>query len=384
MSLKNKLTIFTVLAMGLFVPMSLCAWPLISNETIRSAWGAPGGSWNLFPTGGSHAEFCIGSTQSGSFGCQFLAGTYSDDQAALGVVARKITANGGYFCVTQLQCEGKHNPYTYNVEPNSGGWCDWLCKDGFSGEGCKPINASEYSLSAGNAACDQKTISRSGFSGSRLKTSGGVAGNIEYNVDILHNGRDGGKEKDVMVGISGWLENKRGAVASPLLFYCANAANSNQIGLNVFTNLAMHTLCLPGYTGPNCEKCKPSKMCDGFTTGFDPAKHIIQAGTNCSEFRCSDPTQGFKSATDRSCIECTNISNQYYTDNNGVCNKCSGHNVYDSVTKQCKNVLALTKDQLRYGISSPSTELCWMKAEPKEYECCVRNKTWNTTAKTCS
>jgi hypothetical protein len=399
--LANKRIVMIIAVMigtlGQFSPFPAHAWPQISDETIRGAWGAPGGTWNIYPRSPYYAGFCIGDSKDSDGGCKKKMGSYSDDEALLGIVARKITEHGGYFCTTQFQCEGKNKSYTFNLEPAQGRWCQWLCADGYSGEGCAPIsNLSEYNLNADNPACGTETITMEGFDNVKLKTSGGTSGNIEHQIDLFHSRYNDKREEDVLVGISGWLANKRGVIASPFLFYCSNKANANTMDINVYTSLKQRNMCLPGFTGPNCEKCRAVKMCNGFVlSGFDPARHIMTYNETdkCSKFKCLDGT-GFVSATDQKCTDCSS-SNQYGVNNYGVCIKCSGKNVFDTTSKECKsledmvasgNKLAVTKEHLKFGLGNKTdiSDACWAKAEPMEYRCCVLNKTWNLETKTCS
>lgn len=375
--MSNK--IIGSLLRSLFVASIVCvsanvvhAWPLVSQY--RNSWGVDFGSWDNLPTGTSHANFCVGNTVSSSGGCQKPMGIHGDDEAVVGLVAWKINDNGGYFCVTQFQCEGKKSSYTWNLAPNGVQKCFWLCKDGFSGSGCTPIVQSEYSLTTGNAACDSTTIARTDFNSNTVRTSGSTGLNQEYNIDLLHNRYAGGKEMDVMVGVSNWLENKKGVVASPFLFWCTNRAASNDMDINFYTQYKSETLCLPGFTGPNCEKCKPKRMCSGYDAAqFDASKHTMTMNGGCSEFRCTDTTMGFKSANDKNdCVACAKLGG---VGNDGSCVTCSVGQNFDKKTKTCRQAQTFTKDDMQYGKGKdsdiPLNDQCWQHAEPTKYESCV-------------
>ncbi|MDR2412589.1 MAG: hypothetical protein LBD50_00055 [Rickettsiales bacterium] len=367
----------------------LFAWPLITDEGLRSAWGAPGGDWGKYPYGSNHASFCVGDTKNSSGGCQFKTGVHSDDYGAVGLVAWVITENGGYFCVTQFQCEGKKKPVTWNMAPNGAQKCFWLCKNGYGGNGCMPINESEYSLPSNSPACSKVEISRDDFNSNTIKksTTHWERLNQENNIALLHNGTVGKREQDVMVGVAGWMDNKKGVIGSPFLFYCANNADSNQIGINFYTGYAAHNLCLSGYTGSNCEMCKPASMCSDYPISqFNAGVHSIKDNGSCSKFECTDTAAGFKSATDRECVAC-NQDNRYGVDANGVCIQCQTGQIFDKTSKACKQASSLSVLDLQYGIGKTSDidliQQCWIKLEPMSYNCCVRGQIWNSDEGKC-
>ncbi|MDR1338169.1 MAG: hypothetical protein LBJ73_04045 [Rickettsiales bacterium] len=382
--------IFTFLLVCMMPLADARAWPMITDEGIRGAWGSPGGTWNDYPWGSNHAAFCVANSKDASGGCSPKMGIHGDDQAMVGLVAWKVTANGGYFCVTQFQCEGKRSSWTWNLAPNGSQKCFWLCRNGFSGDGCLPINESEYTLSTGNAACGTTSITRTDFESNTVRTSGNTGWNQENSIDLLHSHYAGGMEMDVMVGVSGWLENKKGVVGSPLLFHCTNHADSNTMNINVYTSKAAHTLCLPGYTGANCEKCKAANMCTGYSVSqFSASMHTMSTSGGCSKFVCSDSGQGFKSATERNQCDVCNADGRYGVDGDGVCVKCSDGQVFDKTTKRCKQATTLATPEMQFGKGKNSApqnfiDACWAKLEPAEYACCIFGKTWNTTTKLCS
>lgn len=382
--LKMSYFIVAVFA-GLCMIKEAGAWPLIADKSIHSAWGVENSDWGYYPTGVNYAQFCVGDSQNGS-GCQKRMGIHGDDEAMVGLVAWQVTANGGYFCVTQFQCEGKSKPYTWNLAPNGTQKCFWLCKNGYSGEGCMPIDESEYVLATGDAGCSAETISREDFKSNTVKTTGNTGLNQENSIQLFYNGRSGKKEMDVMLGVSGWLSNKKGVIASPFLFWCSNKANSNTFDINFFTQYKSEKLCLPGYTGANCERCKVASMCNGYTfTDYDNSKHTLSMKGGCTVFRCAEG-MGFASATKRTeCVECKGQSG---VNEDGVCVKCPTGEIWDTKAKACRQALILSQPGMRYGAGKTTapeniSDACWVKEDPIQYECCVRNKKWNADTSKC-
>lgn len=356
-----------------------CAHPIITNETIRDAWGAPGGSWDLFPTGENNQSFCLANTIAADGGCKPVMGIYGDDQAIVGLVARKINAHGGYFCTMQLQCEGKSKAVTWYLFPGGGAGeesCFWLCENGYSGKDCAPINTNEYNLNTGNAACGTPNMSRERFAKRTVKTTGDKDGlTIEYSTEILHNRYTSNKEQDVMVGVAQWMTNKAGVMASPFSFYCTNKSKANKIGMNMYPLLASKTLCMPGYTGENCEKCMAANMCSGYT-GYDETKHQLDTRDGCTIFTCKDVTTGFRSATERgTCVKC-DTDGRFGVNDDGVCVQCSDNQIFDNESDTCKSATGLTTSDQRWGkdkISEPTdlNSACWTKTDPGKYKTCV-------------
>ena len=389
--LRNRILGVIAVIFSLAAAVPAHAWPQISDETIRSAWGAPGGTWNLFPSSIYYADFCVGDAKTADGGCNTTAIGTNNREALLGLVARHITANGGYFCTTHLECKasGGSGAVTINFEPSAGGACFWLCKDGFSGEGCQPINNSEFNLTTGDPACGTDTITRSRFDNTKLNHNNN-AYNIEYSVDILHNryinyGGNYSLEQDVMVGISGWLANGKGAIASPLLFWCQSYRTNE---LNVFVNLARNTVCLPGYTGPNCEKCKPQNICGGTNmANFVAGTHVMtySALAGCSTFRCASDDQGFSSASDVTCIDCK--GGRVGVNAAGVCITCASGQVFNATSKTCVTAKSISNNDMRYGIGKPATnkvaDACWARPDPMDFKCCVFNQTFNRDTGLC-
>ncbi|MDL2295414.1 hypothetical protein LJC18_01195 [Lachnospiraceae bacterium OttesenSCG-928-E19] len=355
------------------------AWPLLTSSSIKNAWGVSSTDWNQYPRGSTHANFCVGNTISGSGGCQTKLGIHGDDQAMVGLVAWKITENGGYFCVTQFQCEGKSSSWTWNLAPNGTQKCFWLCKDGYGGDGCLAVNKSEYTLNTGNSACASTTIARADFSSNTVRTSGSTSLNQEHSIDLLHNGYDAGREQDVMIGVSGWLENKKGVQASPFLFQCTNRADSNTMDVNFYTAKKTMNLCLPGYTGANCEKCKPAKMANGYSLSqFNASIHTMTEKNGYSEFRCTDTAKGFKSENEKNqCVTCTTLGG---VDASGKCITCKTGTIYTKNTNTsggyCKTATKYSQSDMRYGKGKDSSidvnKQCWTFTDPEAYAKCVK------------
>ncbi|MDR0727150.1 MAG: hypothetical protein LBF37_03750 [Rickettsiales bacterium] len=382
-TMKNFTKIFVLVAAVLSAG-SAHAWPLVT--LYRSAWGVDFTTWDAFPIGSNHANFCVANSMNSSGGCQKRMGIHGDDEAVVGLVAWTLADNGAYFCVTQFQCEGKKKSWTWNLPPQGTQKCFWLCKNGYSGNGCLPINESEYVLTTGSPACAQAEIARSDFSGNNVRSAGNTGLNQENSIHLLHSRYGGNQEMDVMVGVSGWLENKKGVIASPFLFYCANKDDSNTMDVNFYPNYASETLCLPGYTGPNCDRCKAASMCPGYNVSqFSADSHTMAMKSGCSMFTCSDTSKGFKSSTERDkCVDCSGP--RAYVNSDGVCSSCGEGQLYSKQTNKCETATILSAPEMRYGegkTSEPANPLdaCWVQVDPAQYLDCVRYKgtaTWKS------
>ncbi|MDR0741578.1 MAG: hypothetical protein LBF28_02285 [Rickettsiales bacterium] len=385
--MKKLFVIFVLLACWCVRPS--CAVNVIHDETIRGAWGAPGGTWDIFPRGKNAAEFCLGDTTDGGTHCNFEApGSHSDERAVLGLIARKITATGGYFCTTQIQCGNKRkqkSTWTWHLKPKgTGEKCFWLCKPGYTGDGCGAANESELVLNAGSEACVDGEIYKDMFKSIKRDTSSGDSNSIEGQISAFHSTYERTSlhvwdEKDVVLGIAGWLPNKRGAIASPVVTACGHwnwSSLDTQIIVNSLTNLGAFNVCLPGYGGADCGKCKPKTMCSGYAiSDYDASQHMWALGDdNCAMVRCSDPAKGFNPGT-KNCVDCGGAPKNGVHPTTGVCVKCETGKKFNSTTGNCDDTIAYSQSVLSFGpnktAQSELMEQCWVQIVPDDYKKCV-------------
>ena len=138
-------------------------------------------------------------------------------------------------------------------------------------------------------------------------------------------------------------------------------------------------LCLPGYTGANCEKCKPAKMSADYNLSqYNASIHTMTEKGGYSEYRCTDITKGFKSANEKNqCITCPTPGG---VDASGKCMTCASGTVYTKNTSSsggyCRTATKYSQSDMRYGKGKDSSievnKQCWTFTDPEAYAKCVK------------
>ena len=314
-------------------------------------------------------------------------GTEGDEGATLVMLARKIVDNGAYFCVTQLQGANKNkgDAWTVYYEPSGGTTeCVWLCKAGYSGDGCTQTSV---------ASCDSTPLLRSSFDGYKIETKRSV--NIEDTIPRFLKGiyKNCGvhkeQEHDMVLAITDWTKSGHGAFAGPVIFRAERSGWKDMVSTVTLRKASASPtlLCKHGYQ-PNSDAtdcteadstlCAMNDLCDGWSNNeFDKASHVLKSINGCYQYRC---LQGFafQSEGSRTCVECTGDARVGIPYNTGVCVKCQKGDVFDednSSNNYCSGAGTLTVQDLVYGRGKNQTtkweEQCWLIVEPEEYRKCL-------------
>ena len=213
-------------------------------------------------------------------------------QGVMMLVARKINANGAYFCPTgvfstrskwQKVLKNKYPMYTlyYQKPGQSAADCFWLCKPGWAGDGCS-IAAEDYS------SCDPTTVKRSNYDGKtdengKAKESFAVTTatkDVENDIPMFATyGDDPCKpygscdwvncppdENDIILAVSHWLPSGHGAIVQPFLVRTGYDRWYQGPGWPIISANGMETLvCKSGYepnfTNDDCVAVNPD-ICD--------------------------------------------------------------------------------------------------------------------------
>lgn len=315
------------------------------------------------------------------------SGTSHDEGATLVMLARKIVENGAYFCVTQLQGANKDkgNAWTVYYEPAGGTTeCVWLCKDGYSGDGCTETS---------DSSCDSTEILRSSFSNYKIEKSSSV--NIENTIPRFLKGIykgcgvHKGQEHDMILTITDWTKSGHGAFATPVIFR-AERSGWKQMRSTVTlrkTSVEPTLLCKHGYQ-PNSDAtdcsevdstlCAMNDMCDGWSSSqFDRTSHVLKAINGCYQYRCL-PGTAFESELSKTCVVCTGDARVGIPYDTGTCVKCAKGEVFDednAADNYCSTAEKLSVQDLVYGKgktqTTPWKDQCWLIVEPEEYRKCL-------------
>ncbi len=376
---RNFIAIFTIFVLAF--ASSAQAISVVGGA--RNWWSYDGSKSTTGPAG----DFMI----SGSLGKAGMHGTFNDEWAIVGVIAKTIVQHGGYFCPYQIQCANKRKEkktWTMYYRPNgyNGVGCTWICEPGYSGENCLSQKTP--------TSCDTKsykTGSGQKFGGLSLKTSGGDADQKENEVSGFNQwGSD--PESDVLLGVVKFLEH--GVIAGPVQIRCGRnnwkEIDSYVEAVNASTG-NQKILCANGYkandSGTDCEPvsadvCATQNMtfCANFPREkYNSAIHTIQSAGSCAKYFCTDTNMAFPAVGDTSCAECSTGVKGGPSKTNGVCIKCKTGEYFNAAGDVCASAAAFTKTDLQYGKdktknNSTVANQCWTKATPDEYSNCMRGK----------
>lgn len=403
----------TVLSVLLGTVAVLPAQAINVKKDMRSAWGYT--KQSNCPSDNA-PDFIL----AGQLGKSGTHGTYTDEWAVVGMVAKKIVAHGGLFCPYQIQCANKRKEkksWTMYYRPTgyNEGKCVWLCEKGYAGENCN-------AKSADSTACDStpyNAASGGKFAGLSLKTSGEGTGQVESEVagfDAWYQkgkycGADFGSKKneiDVVLGITKYLEH--GVMIGPVRIQCQrdNWKANDSFVETVKKETGRHVLaCADGYEPDanytDCvatSACKTSSaasssssdsegyntpgsaenltMCDGFTKeGFDASQHYLLNTGSCYKFFCLKTGHAFAAAGSYTCSECAEGVKGGPHPGSGHCKVCQVGEYFNPESGDCLQASAYSRTDMVYGKGGtrntvPSTlDQCWTKVNPDEYKACV-------------
>ncbi|MDR2412590.1 MAG: hypothetical protein LBD50_00060 [Rickettsiales bacterium] len=358
----------------------------------RNAWDLPdlnsstGVNVYLTPAGGRQLKAPANST---------------DEEIAIVFMARVLVPNGGYFCTTQLRSRNEGSSKTKKVwtqyqEVGGGSKCYWLCKNRYGGDGC----TSEVS-----GSCSGGTLTKAKLQENLKFNETGGYDNMSVESQIWNSngimdrgGSDKKNEQEVIVVATQFMEKGVKAKAVTFTAHCGSRSRNDSLscsngnsGLKVVDSLEKGvspeiTLCLNGYSGAECAPANPTEcslqnMCAGYEKSlFNQSEHVVEAG-KCSNgqdgniFRCADSNKGFKSDSDKSCVDCGGAPRNGVNPTTGVCVKCETGKKIDS-NGQCQPVSATyNQKDLLYGKNNDENiglaQQCWINIVPDEYKSCV-------------
>lgn len=382
----SLLFVLTVLAFDVFAGG-------INNNDMKKNWGNAQMSYCKASNPGNAV---IGNKKDVCTGNNNSACLLGDDYGMLMLIARDVNANGAKFCVTTVygDREKKKTAWTIYAEPAQGTKCFWLCKSGYSGDGCSSTTPS---------GCDTTPLQRSDFDKYSISRDIGVEGGIymfhwDENQDC---GLNSGHEHDMVLGISDWLPSGHGAKARSFVISSRRGDWKEPVAWPQVWGVGEETLlCKNGYranaAGTDCEaidenECAKSQMCSGWNSGaFNQETMIMEYTESCANdtgstggyiYKCKEAGKAFVSATDKTCADCTTNLRGGISPQDGTCVKCDLGKIFNSdaaSSNYCVEARALTKTDLQYGSGKTKNSLldlgdqCWTISDPEEYKNCVK------------
>lgn len=375
-----------------------------------SAWGAS--KWNTCLGHSIPADACIGTTANN---CQYVPkinanedgfsewnayvharDNFSDEAAIRMMVAWDINAHGAKFCPVQIESANKNkggSTWTeYRLLP---GECVWLCKAGYTGDGCATEVTDELSVEM----CDPTPFRRDNYkdvkrvSGSNLEDSVRMFAANNYvacwgNVD---------QEHDIILAVVGWLDSGHGAKVKQMTVRADRSGYKNMISWAVVYPAGGATeflVCKSGYKpnagGTDCveinaEACKRASVCTGGSWNYyNASEHTYKerkdtsGNFECYEYRCSDESKAFRDGG-HECVDCSS-SRRGPHPSTGICTECPIGKAFDKTTGNCNDAKAYSKTDLQYGLGktnnsvSADEERCWEKLQHDDYVGCVTGK----------
>ena len=364
----------------------------INNNDMKKNWGNAQMSYCQASNPGNAV---IGNKKDVCTGNNNSACLLGDDYGMLMLIARDVNANGAKFCVTTVYGERKEKgtAWTIYAEPAQGTKCFWLCKSGYSGDGCSSTTPN---------GCDTTPLQRSDFDQYSISRDIGVEGGIymfhwDENQDC---GLNSNHEHDMVLAISNWLPSGHGAKARSFVISSRRGEWKKPIAWPQVWGVGEETLlCKNGYranaAGTDCEEidaneCARTQMCSGWNGGaFDAGTMVMEYNSSCTNdagtkggyiYKCKGVGQAFASATDRTCVACNANLRGGPSPDDGTCIKCDLGKIYDenvSSSGYCKATVALSKTDLQYGLGKTKDSVkdikkqCWTIINPDEYKKCV-------------
>lgn len=387
-----KKIVFIVFMFLLVLPENMFAGG-INDNAMKVNWKNPAMSYCL---GSNMGNAVIGNKKSVCKGGKIANCQLGDDYGTLMMVARDVNANGAKFCVTTVYGDrNKRGPgWTLYAEPAQGTKCIWLCKNGYTGEGCQSTTVS---------GCDSTLLKSTDFDGYSMSRSVGVESSIYmFHWDEQQGcGMNSYLEHDMVLGISDWLPSGHGAVAQAFVVRAGRGAWKEPVAwVEIWPVGEKTVVCKNGYkpntANTDCEaidenECAKSQMCSGWNSGaFNQETMIMEYTESCANdtgstggyiYKCKEAGKAFVSATDKTCADCATNLRGGISPQDGTCVKCDLGKIFNSdaaSSNYCVEARALTKTDLQYGSGKTKNSLldlgdqCWTISDPEEYKNCVK------------
>ena len=372
-------------------------------KKLLANWG--GGS---FASCGSHmfenSEMCIGATKSctepvidkddkvTNSSSVMHARDYTDEYALQMMVAIDINEHGARFCPIQVEAKNENHgsAWTEYAMIGSTTGCQWLCKDGYSGDNCMTAPAEI-------TRCNPTEFKRGNYDSlNRVESGANIEDDIamfSWNVDDRC-GKNVDEEHDSVLAITRWATGGHGAWVQPVMVRAQHINWDDMISWPVIysrTGATEQLVCVEGYKpnagGTDCvavseNLCTEVKLAPGWT-GFNKTLHkfVIPKGKTLVEFRCKGENMAFASATDHSCVECITSLRSGVSQVDGTCVECEAGKVFNSnattADAYCGDAYAYTKTDMQYGKGKTKNDVenlkdqCWTKTETDDYRACV-------------
>lgn len=416
----------------IFVMIILCsantyAW---DASQYASSWGVPseisfcGASNNEGVLIGADKGVCKGGKDNNLDKCKIAESYYKVGMMMM--IARDLNEHGAYFCPTIIggdrqrwelgQTSNKKPYWTIYKEPVTANAtdCFWMCKPGYSGEGCQETTVS---------SCNLNTVKQGNWDS--LKITSGVI-DVEDDVAMFRQSETSHcvryvsgvwpspMEHDMILAVSGWTSSGHGVFVSPFVarsdFY--SKRYSGGPGTSFAYSVGTQTLlCASGYepnfNNSDCipvdeslcavteamesnETCNAKNASYASLDAFDSSTmelHYFDTD-GCQGIICSQAGYGFdpNNIVRPTCIDCgmdDDVRNGI--DKYGRCVRCDVGQIFNRMSSKCVPATVLDRDRLKFGpgksASTPIIEQCWTQPDQYSYSDCVWAKTTsNTTA----
>jgi len=312
-----------------------------------------------------------------------------DEYGLLWMIATSTADHGAYFCPMFAVGQNKNGCCTWNTIGASiwtnyvkaGTNCFWLCKEGYTGNGCS------QSVSSANS-CSPTKINAAAFS-----SVGAVNATGEHGVPGFDTSRNAAcgtlprEEHNSALVIKEWAPGGHGAFVQPVIFRTSWWGNTKSIDTKmvVFDVGSKELVCKNGYKPNgaktdcveiNAETCAlaADNWCSGYSkANYKTDMHNLDTEHDCTKYSCQKSGYGFKSTTDHTCVECSVKTAQGgVSPANGTCVECNKGDYFDekaSSSNYCSTAQQVSKDVLTKGKSGD--KMCWHYVDPKEYKDCI-------------
>lgn len=375
------------------MPCAVFAGGEVQINDLKGSWKNPAMSYcNTSNMGnasiGRYKELCVGNYKiDANSPSQCVLG---DDMGVLMLVAREVNDRGARFCVTTIYAEHerKGKSWTLYAESAQGVQpCYWLCKPGYSGEGCN-------SNTSTSTSCDSAPLLRENFDNYTMARDP----QVESVIPMFHwneykgCGLNSSQEHDMILAVSDWLPSGHGVWASPYVVHARREDyKSRKGGIDVWPAGEATLLCKSGYTantaGNDCvavneAECALSQTCANWpSNAYDESTMVVEynENQNCYQFRCKEAGYAFPSTADRTCQPCTENLRGGASPADGTCIKCEEGQIFDADAASsgyCSPADSYSQSDLQYGSgqnkSTTLADQCWMIPEATEYTNCVK------------
>ena len=353
---------------------------------ISNSWKATGGNYTNSLSGSSlYTDLATQMSKVSSSN----HGTHDDEGAVVLIMARKIYANGGDFCTTQVQA-ANHNGRRYtwiDYYDYPGKYkCETLCRRGYWGPGCAKTGTPD---SCHTDKLDFGTLTK--------KTTGGWDYQKTNSIDVfLEDNAEASTRKTAEQWILAVVKKMdHGVIVSPVSVIAERYQDSGKKSYITSVNSRGQEvlLCARGYepnaSGTDCQEpswCRQQrdfdKLCPEYSTSdyqSDIHKVEYDAFNKCNVIRCDYDNYGFKSKNDLTCIECAG-GELAYVNADGLCDTCQKGEYPKSSGNGCDSQME-TYSQIQMKSGPNGNRECWLETDPEKFGGCVicstNNQCWN-------